>query len=99
MIASSITDHAVLQVGPAPPVPTPQAVEPRAVENTARGSLDTEEYDTDTQSRPHAVLQLIRSSAECLSKLLKETSDPAAAETMTGSDTAAAEPAHVDVLA
>lgn len=74
------------------------AVEPRAIEHTERGTLNTQGYDAAYQP-PGACLTLLQDSAEKFVEILERTDDATAAGTMTGFQTATVDHGHVDTYA
>ncbi len=84
MVNTNYSTAAAPHTGPAPPVQRPAALEPRAVEDTARAQTDTEDYADTTYAPSAAVLRLLRASAEQFTQVLEATKDASTAGAMTG---------------
>ncbi len=84
MVNTNYATAVAPQSGPAPPVQRPAAVEPRAIEDSARAQTDTEDYADSTYAPSAAVLRLLRASAEQFTQVLEATKDASVAGAMSG---------------
>ncbi len=82
----------------ATPTRLPQVTQPRIVESSARGSLETENrrpaYDSSK-----AVLELVQHSAQQFKQILREAEKPAEQSTAEAAATNPETGEHVDVMA